>query len=82
MFEDPQPGKVYDMTPQQIAGQDWQAVQRAQTSQQMQQISNTLTSLHVLLATGVANDLFPVEFRNFVKMNLLQIAATVEVVNE
>lgn len=84
MFDDPQPGKVYDipLTPQQIAGQDWASIQRQQNLQQMQSISTSLTTMHVILATGIANGSFPDEFRNYVKQSLLQIAATVEVVNE
>lgn len=58
---------------------NWNDIRRRQTAEQMQWTTNTLVQLHVVLSQGVLSDAFPDEFRDHVKRQLLQIAATVEV---
>jgi hypothetical protein len=62
--------------------QDWHDVHRQFVNNQMILINNTLTQMHVILATGIANNDWSQEFRAYVKQQLLQIAATVEVRGE
>lgn len=79
MTPQPEPNLI-EKPPESVA--DWNAVRRQAVFNAMQLVNNTLVQLHVTLATGIANQDFPDEFRNHIKQQLLQIAATVEVPND